>query len=155
MHFYIEEIEGIVELQTFLTVMPSIKLSAPASPFQNEGCLFTQQRSSIVRKRFFRRKRYIFRHGKVMNAPGELNVKWVWWFALSMLGSFSLYYGKNRGKNQGSKVMTWPERIATWPLILRGQKRTKNGLKDGESCSGNDLSIWSCGDWWKDMTFLE
>ena len=77
MHFYIEEIEGIVELQTFLTVMPSIKLSAPASPFQNEGCLFTQQRSSIVRKRFFRRKRYIFRHGKVMNAPGELNVKWV------------------------------------------------------------------------------
>ena len=49
---------------------------------------------------------------------------------------------EKKRSSRGSKVMTWPERIATWPLILRGQKRTKNGLKDGESCSGNDVSIW-------------
>lgn len=127
----------------------------PSIP-RNEGCLFTQQLSVlltvVVRKRFFSPEN-IFRHGKVMNAPRERAkrepyLKWVWWFALSMLSSsfptlLWKRYLRKAGKRR-KKAMTWPP---DWLLILGTQERrswrgTKNSMETGESCSGNDVSIW-------------
>ena len=48
------------------------------------------------------------------------------------------------GREEEKKAMTWPP---DWLLILGTQERrswrgTKNSMETGESCSGNDVSIW-------------
>ena len=120
------------------------------TPSRNEGCLFTQQLSQShscrVRKRFFSPEN-IFRHGKVMNAPRESQT-----WAISQVGLmicpqhvefFYIIMKKISEKSrEKSDDVAW-KKVATWLLIL-GTKagRPKNGMETGESCSGNDVSIW-------------
>ena len=152
--------EGIVELPTFLTE-PQHQPKCPTLSYPEMKVVYLLSSSlslTVVEceNDFFRRKissateKWWMPPGRAKREP---YLKWVWWFALSMLSSSTLLW-KRYLKKAGKKAMTWPERKKPpdcwfWGPKLEDQKMVWKLVK------AVVVMMWASGDWWKDMTSSE